>query len=254
MILTNPFYDAYKHVSATSSLQINQTRKLLLQSLDLKQNTDSFAMDIKILINNPVLSHTSRRVGCASPMKCLSNNERYKQVRGISLRSMQNTQYSFPLRSPEFSKHSISKKKLRQRTETQGRHRKTLTVPMFEAQRDAEAGKKSRGALGLARRTRGKSKVKKALNYLTMQASFFRSLLRKRVTVAASVCSSPRDFSGDTKKADEVRAREGRKAELEAKRLKENDFGKHKQKVVSSRSVLTLAEKIEQLAFNLIVN
>eukprot|EP00826_Nyctotherus_ovalis_P056934 TRINITY_DN7770_c0_g1_i15.p1 TRINITY_DN7770_c0_g1~~TRINITY_DN7770_c0_g1_i15.p1 ORF type:complete len:229 (-),score=35.92 TRINITY_DN7770_c0_g1_i15:25-711(-) len=205
MILTNPFYDIYKRTSTVSSLQINQTRKLLLQSLDLKQNTDLFAMDIKILIDNPVLSHTSRRVGCASPMKCLSNNERYKQVRGISLRSMQNTQYSFPLRSPEFSKHSISKKKLlHQRAETQGRHRKTLTVPVFESQQSAEAGSKSRGALRLAKRTRGRSKVKKALNYLTTQANFFRSLLRKRVAVAASVCSSPREFSGDAKKADEV--------------------------------------------------
>eukprot|EP00826_Nyctotherus_ovalis_P056936 TRINITY_DN7770_c0_g1_i9.p1 TRINITY_DN7770_c0_g1~~TRINITY_DN7770_c0_g1_i9.p1 ORF type:complete len:222 (+),score=69.87 TRINITY_DN7770_c0_g1_i9:28-666(+) len=189
------------------------------------------------------------------PMKCLSNNERYKQVRGISLRSMQNTQYSFPLRSPEFSKHSISKKKLlHQRAETQGRHRKTLTVPVFESQQSAEAGSKSRGALRLAKRTRGRSKVKKALNYLTTQANFFRSLLRKRVAVAASVCSSPREFSGDAKKADEVRAKEGRKAELEAKMLKENNFRKHKKKAPSNRSALTLAEKIEQLAFNLIVN
>lgn len=251
MLVANSYY-------GTSTTQhISQTRKLLLQFLDIKQNTDSFDMDIKILINNPVLSHTSRRVGNVSPMKCLSNNEQYKQVRGISLRSMQSTQYSFPLRSPEFNKHSISQKKLlHKRVEMQSRHKKTLTVPNFPQQDDAL--NRTRGEFSLLKAKKGKSKIKNGLSYLRGQANFLKGLLRKKCSVAVSVRNSPRGINGDSrsngKVFDEVNRNEYKKNDSETKKLKENNFTKHKSKAKSNRNTLTLAEKIEQLAFNLIVN
>jgi len=228
---------------------INHTRKLLFQFLDIKQDTSSFDMDIKILINNPVLSHTSRKVGCSSPIKYFSNNKRYKQVRGISLRSMQNIEYNFPLRSPEFKKHSDSQKNLlHNKREIKSRHKKTMTVPNFTQQ---SVENKKREEFCLLRNK--KSKVKKAFGYLASQASFLKVLLKKKSS--AIVCNSPKgDKKCNRKVFDEVKTNEYKGTELEGKRLKENDFKKHKNKTRSNRNGLTLAEKIEQLAFNLIVN
>lgn len=202
-------------------------------------------MDIKILINNPVLSHTSRRVGCVSPMKSLSNNQRYKQVRGISLRSLHNTQYSFPLTSPELYKHSVSQKKLmHQKREVQTRHKKTMTVPNFIQQSVENSIREEFGSV------RSKNSIaKKAFAYLNSQANFLKTLLQKK-SLATTRISPKRD----SKAFDYTRNSEHKKVELEVKKLKENDFRKHKKKVKSNRNVLTLAEKIEQLAFNLIVN